>query len=150
MTSCTMLVHNRSIFVWHHISIVLYDVMQSITKIFEFYCINYLCNIMSVGRPRQRQFAVAVTINEDSLEPTPELSNVIRCEIWQRGPSITTTPIRVAKAKAIAKLSGVIKIQKRIKMKLRAKIRAVRRYTKTIIRARHRIKICIDWKDVKR
>jgi ribosomal protein L14E/L6E/L27E len=49
------------------------------------------------------------------LEQTPELSNVIRCEICQPGPLITTTPIRTAKAKAIAKLSEVIKIQRRVK-----------------------------------
>ena len=46
---------------------------------------------------------------------TPELSNVIRCEIRQPGPPIATTLIRTAKAKAIAKLSEVIKIQKRVK-----------------------------------
>ena len=49
------------------------------------------------------------------MEATPERSNVIRCEIRQPGPSIATTPIRTAKAKAIAKLSEVIKIQKPIK-----------------------------------
>jgi len=30
---------------------------------------------MSIGRPKKRKFAGAVTINDDSLEPTPELSN---------------------------------------------------------------------------
>ena len=29
---------------------------------------------MPVGRPEKRKFAVAVTINDDSLELTPELS----------------------------------------------------------------------------
>jgi hypothetical protein len=59
--------------------------------------------------------AVAVSINDYSLEPTPELSNVIRCEILQPGPSILTTPIQTTEVKAIVKLSEIIKIQKRIK-----------------------------------
>jgi hypothetical protein len=57
---------------------------------------------MSLGRAKKRKFAVAVTINVDSLVPTPELSNVIRCGIRQPGTSIATTPIRTAKAKAVA------------------------------------------------
>ena len=72
---------------------------------------SYSYNIIPVGRPKKRKFAIAVTINDDSLEPAPELSHMIRCEIQQPGPSIATTPIRAAKAKAIAKLSEVIKIQ---------------------------------------
>ena len=67
---------------------------------------------MSVVRPKKGKFAVAVTINDDSLEPTPELSNVIRYGNRQPGPSIATTLERTAKAKAIAKFSEVIKIQK--------------------------------------
>ena len=43
---------------------------------------------MSVGRPKNLKFLVAVIINDDSLEPTPELSNVIRCEDRQPGSSI--------------------------------------------------------------
>ena len=34
---------------------------------------NYLSNAMPVRRFENRKFAVAVTINDDSLEPTPEL-----------------------------------------------------------------------------
>ena len=71
---------------------------------------------MSVGRPQKRKFAVTVTINDDSVEPSPKLSNVLRCENRQSGPSDATTPIRAAKAKPIAKVSEVIKIQKRVKM----------------------------------
>jgi hypothetical protein len=70
---------------------------------------------MSVGRPKKRKFAVAVTINDDSLEPVPELSNVIKSKNRQPRPSVMTTPIRAAKAKAIANLSEVINIQKRVK-----------------------------------
>jgi len=62
---------------------------------------------LSVGRQKKRKSAVAV--NDNSLEPTPEISNLIRYENLQPGPSIATTQIRAAKAKAIAKLSEVIK-----------------------------------------
>ena len=48
---------------------------------------------MSVGRPKNREFV----------------------------PSIATTPLRAAKAKAIAKLSEVIKAQKHVKMKMKNK-----------------------------
>ena len=58
---------------------------------------------------------VKVTIKDGSLEPTPELSNLIRCENRQPGPSTATTPIREAKAKSVTKLFEVIKDQKRVK-----------------------------------
>ena len=70
---------------------------------------------MPAGRPKKQKFAVEVTIHDDYLEPTSELPNVIRCESRQHEPSIATTPIRAAKAKAIAKLSEVIEIQKHVK-----------------------------------
>jgi hypothetical protein len=49
------------------------------------------------------------------VEPTPKISNVIRCENQQPGPSVTTASVRVPKEKAIAKVFELIKIQKRIK-----------------------------------
>jgi len=70
---------------------------------------------MSVGRPIKQKFAVAVIVNPYSLEPTLELANKIRCENRQLEPSIATMLIRTAKAKAIAKLSEAIKIQKHVK-----------------------------------
>ena len=60
---------------------------------------------------KKRKLAVAVTINNDSLKPNPELSNVIRSENWQAGQSIVTIPIWAAKAKAIPKLSEVIEMR---------------------------------------
>ena len=87
----------------------------------SFQRLNYLYNLMSVGRPKKRKFAVEVTINDESLEPTPELLNVIRCENWQSVPSVLTTPMRAAKANAMAELSEVIKSQKCVKMKMKSK-----------------------------
>ena len=42
--------------------------------------VRYLSNTKSVGSPKERKFAVALTINDDSVEPTTKLSNVIRSE----------------------------------------------------------------------
>ena len=76
---------------------------------------------MSVGRPKKRKFVIKVTINADSLDPTPERSNVIRCENQQTGPSTVTTLMQTIKAKAIAELSDVIKITNVSKMKTKSK-----------------------------
>ena len=53
------------------------DLCRSFLLCFTVY---YFCNILYVGRPKKRKLAVAVSISDDSLEPTPELSNVIRYE----------------------------------------------------------------------
>ena len=63
---------------------------------------------MSKGRPKKWKFVVAIT-NDDSMEPTPKISNVIRCENQQPEPSFATIPIRANKDKVIAKVSEVIK-----------------------------------------
>ena len=49
------------------------------------------------------------------MKQRTELSNVLRCKNWQPEPSVATAPIQAAMAKVIAKLSEVIKIQKRVK-----------------------------------
>jgi len=62
---------------------------------------------LSVGRPKKTKFAVAITINDDSLELTLEFLNMMRCENQQPGPSAVTISIWAAKAKGIGKLSKV-------------------------------------------
>jgi len=92
---------------------------------------------MSVGRLKKQTFAVVT--NDDSLEPPPELSYVIRSreqskqfkfimsENQQHGPSIVTRPIWAAKVKGIAKLHEALILQ-------RGKTDAVRIYTTVSIK----------------